>query len=309
VAVVQLQRWAAALRERRDEARHSRRPLHDRYLNTNDRTFELPFNAVPGDQASYSNTRVTTSGGTASENFLGRNNQFGVGHEYLNSAYTLRRDGALRGAPIVQEVGEFLRDAYHPQGSPVAAYVSSYFKRSTTTNSSFIDPRLSIAYTIPGGNDVVRAAVGATTTEPTANLIDQGFTSSNLVTAGGGGGVTCGGLNDVGSAPSSILRPECGVDEEFALGVSGAINLGQLRSRGFTISGRQHVDPQTYVDYDYVTTSTVLVSAPDAIFAEQSHGGSRRADSVPADPHTVLRGRPSVRTAVRRALYAARNLR
>jgi hypothetical protein len=297
----------------------------DRYLNTNDRTFELPFNEVPGDNASYRNTNVVTTGGTLSDNVLGRNNEFAFGFEYLNSAYDLRRNGDLRGAPIVHETGEFVRDAYHAVGSPLAAYASVYFKRSTTTNSSYNDPRLSVVYTVPGGHDVFRAAAGATTTEPTADLVDQLFTPSNLVTAGGGGGITCGGLNSIGSAPSSLLKPERGVDEELAyghrfvqdsqvqlefyntnvydkiyssltplsttgtgfispevlssaealigakcgvpdsetlLGVSGSVNLGQLRAQGFTLSGRQRIDPRTFVDYDYATTSTVLVSAP-----------------------------------------------
>ena len=296
----------------------------NRYLNTNDRTFELPFNAVPGDNASYRNTNVVTSGGTVSDDFVGKNNDFALGLEYLNTAYNISRNGSLRGAPIVHETGEFVRDAYHPAGSPVAAYASAYFKRSTTTNSSFIDPRLSVAYTLPGRN-VIRAAAGATTTEPTADLVDQLFTPSNLVTAGGGGGTTCGGLNSIGTAPSSLLKPERGVDQELAfghqfsqdsqvqlefyntnvydkiyssltplsttgtgfipadvlasgealvaakcgvadpetlLGVSGAVNLGQLRAQGFTLSGRQRVDARTFIDYDYATTSTVLVSAP-----------------------------------------------
>ncbi len=297
----------------------------NRYLNTNDRTFELPFNEVPGDNPSFRNTNVVTSGGTVSDSFVGKNNEFALGLEYLNSAYNLSRNGSLRGAPIVHETGEFVRDAYRPAGSPVAAYASAYFKHSTTTNSAFVDPRLSVVYSFPGGSDVIRAAAGATTTEPTADLIDQLFTPSNLVTAGGGGGATCGGLNSIGSAPSSLLEPERGVDEELAfghrfsqdsqvqlefyntnvynkiyssltplattgvgfiapsvlssaealiaakcgvsnpeslLGVSGAVNLGQLRAQGFTLSGRQRVDARTFVDYDYATTSTVLVSAP-----------------------------------------------
>lgn len=298
----------------------------NRYLNTNDRTFELPFNMVPGDNPSYSNTYVSTAGTILSDSFVTKSNTVGVGFEYLNSAYARLRNGSLRGAPIVHETGEFVRDAYHAPNSPLSAYASAYFKRSTTTNSSFVDPRLSVVYKLPGGHDVIRAAAGATTTVPTADLVDQLFTPSNLVTAGGGGGTTCGGLNSIGSAPSALLRPERGVDEELAvghqfghddsqiqaefyntnvydkiyssltplsttgvgfipaaflaqadalvaakcgvadpqslLGVSGAINLGQLRARGFTISGRLRADPLTYVDYDYATTSTVLVSAP-----------------------------------------------
>jgi hypothetical protein len=143
--------------------------------------------------------------------------------------------------------------------------------------------------------------------------------------AGGGGSVKCSGLNSIGTAPSSILQPERGVDEEVSvghqffgdsnaqfsfyttnvydkiystlvpisqsgtgfvdptflaqalakvgglcgvanasslLGVSGNVNVGQLRAQGFTLSGRARVHPQFFIDYDWATTSTSLVSVP-----------------------------------------------
>lgn len=296
----------------------------DRFRNMVDRTFALPFKQIPGDNGFFTNTSVTTTGAQADDDFEGRNNEFGIGLAYLNDAYGLRHNGALQGAPITREYTEFIRDAYHPAASPLAAYTSVYFKRSTVTNTSYADPRVSLVYNATP-NDVVRAAAGATTTQPTADLVDQNFTPSALFAAGGGGGISCGGLTAVGTAPSSLLRPERGVDEEFAvghrfsgdsavqlelyntnvygkiasgltplgatgtgfippatlaaaesavrntcgnanplaaLGVSGAFNLGQLRARGFTLSGRQRLSRATFVDYDYDTTSTALRSAP-----------------------------------------------
>ena len=297
----------------------------DRYLNTVDRTFALPFVKVPGDNGFFNNTAVSTSGVQAYDDFEGRNNELGIGFEYLNDAYDLRRNGTLRGAPIVHELTEFVRDAYHPHAGPLSAYASLYLKRSTVTNTSYADPRVSLVYEAPGKRDVFRVAAGATTTQPTADLVDQAFTPGTFLTAGGGGGISCGSLNSVGSAPSSLLKPERGVDEEVGyghrfdrdsqvqvtfyntnvygkiyanltplattgtgfidpatllaaeqfvrnacgtndplalLGVSGSINLGQLRAQGFTVTGRQRISPGTFFDYDYATTSTVLRSAP-----------------------------------------------
>jgi hypothetical protein len=298
----------------------------NRYLNTNDRTFALPYVAEPGDVASWRNYNVSTTGADLSDAFVGRNNQFTVGYQYDNYAYDILKNAKLKGAPIVQETGPFLREAYHPQSSPLAAYASLYLRHATETDSSYVDPRLSLAYTAPGQHDVVRGAVGATTTEPAANLLDQAFTFSKEFAAGGGGGLNCGSPNSIGSAPSSVLKPERGVDEEASyghrfsgdsqvelelyninvydyiastitplstlgtgfltpaqlqtaeatlasvcgstanplalLGVSGSVNVNQLRSRGFMLNGRQRVNPSLFFDYDWNLTSTVLVSAP-----------------------------------------------
>jgi len=84
------------------------------------------------------------------------------------------------------------------------------------TNASCLDPRFSAVYTFAGGADVLRGAVGATTTQPSANLLGQSFSATTLSTAGGGGGLSCSRTNAIGRSPSSVLRPERGVDEEFA---------------------------------------------------------------------------------------------
>jgi hypothetical protein len=59
---------------------------------------------------------------------------------------------------------------------------------------------------------------GATTTQPSGDVLDQPFLPSPPGTLGGGTGITCGGLNSIGSAPSTLLRPERGVDAELAYG-------------------------------------------------------------------------------------------
>ena len=47
-------------------------------------------------------------------------------------------------------------------------------------------------------------------------MIGQVFIESFTGGAGGGAPITCSGLNSIGSAPSTVLKPEQGVDEDFA---------------------------------------------------------------------------------------------
>jgi hypothetical protein len=344
----------------------------NRYLNTGDRTFALPFISTPGDVASWHNYNASTAGARLSDTFVGRNNQVAVGYQYDNYAYLISKNGELKGAPIVRETGPFVRESYHPESSPLAAYASFYLKDATETNSSYLDPRLSIVYTEPHGHDVVRGSVGATTTEPAANLLDQAFTFSKEFAAGGGGGLNCGSPNSIGSAPSSVLKPERGVDEEASyghrfsgdsqvelelynvnvydyiastitplstlgtgfltpaqlataeatlasvcgstanplslLGVSGSVNVNQLRSRGFIqrtpadqpralrrLRLEPHVDRTRFGAYEVLTA--------------ESHGRDRGADPAPAAAYVRLRRRRSALAQIRRAVRVARDRR
>ncbi|HTV73541.1 MAG TPA: TonB-dependent receptor [Candidatus Acidoferrales bacterium] len=189
----------------------------NRYKNTVDRTFQLPFYDVPGDNASTRLDQVNGSGVILSERFIGRANALTAGASYLNLAYDIQSDGALKGAPIVDETALFLRNAYRPQASPLTVYTDAYFKHSTVTQTSYVDPRLSAVYTA-GSNNVIRLAAGANTTQPSANLLDQRFTEQTPGGAGGGATISCSSLNSIGSIPSSLLRPERGVDEELSFG-------------------------------------------------------------------------------------------
>jgi hypothetical protein len=189
----------------------------NRLLNTNDRTFQLPYQSVPGDQASWRNYGVAETGFIASDDFASRNNGFGLGATYLNSAYGFFKDGDPKGDPVVHDTSFFIRDAYRPNGSPLSLQANAYFKQSSETNTSYVDPRLSAAYEL-GNNNVVRVAAGATSTQPAGNEIDVPFVESPLGGAGGGKPINCSSTNSLGSAPSSILQPERGVDEEFSFG-------------------------------------------------------------------------------------------
>ena len=301
----------------------------NRYLDTVDRTFALPFAASPGDSPgrTVSNREATEGGVTASDDFMFKNNTVGAGFSYLNVAYSLRTTTVKRtsyGSPTVHEIGYLVRDVYRPERSPLTIAVTAVVKHASATHSSYVDPRASIVFAASRDN-VLRFSAGATTTQPAGNQLGQPFVPATLGGAGGGAAISCGALNSIGSVPSSALHPERGVDEEVAyghrfggdsqvqialynvnvydklystivpltatgtafldpaylaqaasqiagrcgstltpalIGVTGTFNVGALRSRGFTIAGRQRVDRRTFVDYDWTLDSTAIVSAP-----------------------------------------------
>ena len=300
----------------------------NRYLDTVDRTFQLPYEVEPGDQASYRNTNVGETGAVAHDDLrLGSSETFGLGYSYLNTYYLFLRNSKPKGNPTITTRTFLVDDVYRAPGSPLSLYANANFGESNATNTSFFDPRLSVIYDLTR-KDVVRAAVGATTTQPAGNQVDVPFSESPLGGAGGGKPISCSSPNSIGSAPSTILKPERGVDQEFAYGhsfggdsqvqlalydvnvfdklysteiplaqsvtgfidptylaaqeqkllatcpgvdpnqllaVSGTVNVGQLRARGFTLSGRQRIERNTFIDYDYDTDSTSITSAPIAL--------------------------------------------
>jgi outer membrane receptor protein involved in Fe transport len=185
------------------------------YENLTDRTFQLPFFTSPGDNASWSNIAVNETGAIASDDLLAKNNDFEFGTSYLNNTYFTEQDGALKGAPVISETSYFLRDVYHPSQGPLAAYANLWAKHSTATDTSYLDSRLSVVYRVTP-HDQLRASAGSTTTQPSANMIGQQFIGTFSGGAGGGSPITCGGLNTIGSAPSTLLKPETGVDEDVA---------------------------------------------------------------------------------------------
>jgi len=190
----------------------------------NDRQFRANF---PSNKQKTSISQVQSTGGLLDDDFVARNNDFEAGYSYLNNVYdyaTIKTSGVTQSNPVTSETAFFVRDVYHPEQSPLTAYLNLWAKHATATASSYIDPRLSIVDRVTA-HDIVRAAFGATTTEPTSDQIDQPFVGSSLADgmlpgAGGGSDVACGGLNSIGSAPSSILQPERGVDEELSYGHS-----------------------------------------------------------------------------------------
>ncbi len=190
----------------------------DRYLNTISRADALPA-GTPG--AFTVNWNEIETGATVTDTLLGANNDLGIGYTYLNLAYNLKFAtynpySAAVGAPIVRETGFILHDAYHPHDSPLRAFADVRLMQASATKSSYVDPRLSIAYSA-SSRDLIRASAGATTTQPSGDMIGQPFVPSFNNGAGGGTAFTCG-LNSIGNVPSSALKPERGVDAELAYG-------------------------------------------------------------------------------------------
>jgi outer membrane receptor for ferrienterochelin and colicin len=185
-----------------------------RFAQTFDRTWQLPFEHAPGDRALWRNRQVVETGAVLSDDLHSQTGDFGFGFSWMNDAYGLRQNGALVGAPVTHETAFFLREAYHPLPK-VYAYANAWFKSANATKSSYVDPRLSMVYAA-GPSDVVRYAIGKTTAQPTADMLGKIFVESPPGNAGGGAAINCSGLNSIGNAPSSVLKPEQGIDQEFA---------------------------------------------------------------------------------------------
>lgn len=345
----------------------------NRYFNTIDRHFALPFVTSPGDspESFTINQNVGETGAAVSDTLLGRNNDVGLGYTYLTTAYELASSspgGTSRGAPIVRESGLLLRDVYHPQHAALTSYLDVNLKHATATHSSYVDPRVSLVYAA-SPRDVLRVAAGATTTQPSGDELDQPFVPQPPGGAGGGPAIDCTGLNAIGSAPSSLLRPERGVDEEFAyghrffgdtqaqltlynvgvfdklyqtieplgptstsfidprylgqvtqtvaakcgtlapalLGLTGTFNVGELRARGFTLSGRQRLDRR---DVHRLRLDARLDDPrlrADAAAAGKPDADRRRTVAPPPIAHAVGFRRPPLRPH-RCALHATYGL-
>lgn len=228
------------------------------YANLTDRTFRLPFVTSPGDVGSWSNIGVNETGAIADDDLLARNNDVTLGASYMNDTYFTYSKNSLKGAPVISETAYFARDTYHAQSSPLLAYLDLWAKHSTATDTSYLDSRLSAVYRL-GPHDVVRASAGSTTTQPSANMIDTQFIESLPGGAGGGAPITCAALNSIGSAPSSVLKPEKGVDEDLAY------------------VHRWHDDTQTQITlyntnvYDKIYSTTVPLSQTGTAFVPPSY--------------------------------------
>ncbi len=276
--------------------------------------------------------RVQSSGTILDDDFSGANNDFTFGYSYLNNAYVYQTisSSPSYSSPFTNETAFFVRDVYAPPHSTLTTFFNLWAKHASATNSSYLDPRISLLNRVTS-RDVVRAAIGATTTEPTSDEIDVPFTPSALALgtlqgAGGGTSYICGGLNSIGTAPSAGLKPERGVDEElayghtwsgdsitqlqlynvnvydklystiaplsqtgtsginstyittadallatacgagnYALGVTGTVNVGTLQAQGADLSGRWRLNRRFYIDYDWALTSSVLKNAPQQL--------------------------------------------
>ncbi|MDQ6824843.1 MAG: TonB-dependent receptor, partial [Candidatus Eremiobacteraeota bacterium] len=184
------------------------------YAQTYDRTGQLPFTAVTGDNPFWRNELAVNTGLTASDDILGANNEFGFGYFWENSAYAFTLKGAPQPAPLTHDTAFFVRDAWHPLSSYLTTYANFWFKNSTITHTSFVDPRIAFVY--QKGDNVLRLAGGRTSSQPLPSQIVSLFSPTAI--GGFRGHIQCSGFNSVGNIPSSELKPEQAVDQEFSFG-------------------------------------------------------------------------------------------
>lgn len=204
------------------------------YAHTYDRTFELPYllnangqtDPVSGNSTCapmpctlmsnpyWYNEAVNNAGVVGTYSIVGDNNQFGFGGYYDNTKTRFSTAGVPQPSPGAYETSAFFRDSWHPLSSPLTTYLSAYFKHSTVTNTSFIDPRL--AFVLASPTDVYRLAIGQVSTQPALTDVFSPFAPAAPGSLNGN--VTCGTLNDVGSGGNPNARPERSTDQEFSWG-------------------------------------------------------------------------------------------
>ena len=203
--------------------------FQDLYAHTYDRTWELPYVLVPpaaplgvGCNPSctltsnpfWYNQAMNNAGVVGTYSIVAENNEFGFGGYYDNTRSRFSTAGAPNPSPGAFETSVFFRDAWHPLSSPLTTYVSAYFKHSSLTNTSFVDPR--VAFVGEKQNDVFRAAVGWVSTQPTLTDVLAPF--SPAAPGSLNGNVRCGTLNSVGGGGNPNARPERASDTEFSWG-------------------------------------------------------------------------------------------
>ncbi len=225
-------------------------------------------------KAKTTDMRVESSGTILSDDFAGANNDFTFGYSYLNNAYVYQTISSAPSyaSPFDNETAFFVRDVYQPQRSNITAFLNIWAKHASATDSSYLDPRLSVLDRL-NPRDVLRAAVGATTTEPTSDEIDVPFMPSALALgtlqgAGGGSTYVCGGLNSIGTAPSADLKPERGVDEELSYGHTwSGDSLTQLQLYNVNVYNKLYptIAPLSQtgtagINPSYITTADALLA-------------------------------------------------
>jgi outer membrane receptor for ferrienterochelin and colicin len=108
----------------------------------------------------------------------------------------------------------FLRDNY-VMNDQFAIYLNAWDRRSSVTNHTSFDPRLSFVYK-PTHQDVIRLTGGQADGDPAANVAFanalSGFSNPSSLNP------TCGGLNSIATGGNSNLLPERSSDLEAAYG-------------------------------------------------------------------------------------------
>jgi outer membrane receptor protein involved in Fe transport len=108
----------------------------------------------------------------------------------------------------------FLRDIYTPR-SDLSFFVNAWDRRSSVTEHTSLDPRISAVYK-PTGHDVVRLTAGEADGDPSVDLTQAdaltGITNASSLNP------SCNGLNPIATSGNPSLLPERSKDLEAAYG-------------------------------------------------------------------------------------------
>jgi outer membrane receptor protein involved in Fe transport len=160
--------------------------------------------------------RYKTFGIQLSDDVVTATNDFGVGYfsPHQQEAGDQVKSGVLVANPTLGQstTNFFLRDNVQVNDT-VSVFSNLWIKQSSVTNSTLLDPRLSLVFR-PSKNNVVRFTAARASNVPDIGLL-QGAASFSQP---GAVNVTCNSLTGIGSIPSVNLVPETAKSLELAVG-------------------------------------------------------------------------------------------
>ena len=175
-------------------------------------SYEIDTTRYPKTQSS----RYKTFGIQLSDDVVTSNNDFGVGFFSPHQQETGDQveSGVLVPNPSLGQstTNFFLRDNLQVNHA-VSLFSNVWIKQSSVTNSTLLDPRLSLVVR-PTNNDVVRLTAARASNVPDIGLTQGVASFSNP----GSVNVVCNSLTGIGSIPSVGLVPETAKSLEVALG-------------------------------------------------------------------------------------------
>ena len=190
----------------------------NRWFQLYDRTFQLPFSVINGDNAFNLSPSVNTTGGAIEDTLSGTANDIGVGFAYNNYAYLFKQQvksvQSILPSPVVHDESVYIQDVYHPANANYRLYFNGAEVNSSLTKSTYFDPRLAFVDNI-GHNNTVRLAGGLTAVQPYATMIDIPYTP--VASAAISGTQNCSGLTSIGTVANPNLAREKANDQELSI--------------------------------------------------------------------------------------------
>ncbi len=178
-----------------------------------DRTQFLPFFATPGDTGFSLMYTVVNTGVVAMDHLDLGDNQLGFMARYMNNTNRFAETATPLQAPAVNDRAFAVEDLWNPAGSPLDARLRLSETSSTATDTSFLDPHADVEYRL-GARDRARFSAGSAAVQPPGAWLGLPFVPTPA--AQFSSDITCSGVNPIGSAPSSVLKPERADDADLA---------------------------------------------------------------------------------------------